>query len=102
MCFQMLKLGLRRGFSSKSGLNEVVILSAVRTPIGSFQSALSAIPAPRLGAIALKNAIEQSRVSKEEISEVYLGQVIQAGAGQAPARQAALFAGALNPVYLFS
>lgn len=73
---------------------EAVLLSAVRTPIGRFQGALSAIPATKLGAIAVKAAVERAGVENlEEIDEVLLGNVVQAGEGQAPARQAAIFAG---------
>lgn len=73
---------------------EAVILSAVRTPIGRFQGALSGIPATKLGAIAVKAAVERAGLENlEEIDEVFLGNVIQAGEGQAPARQAAIFAG---------
>ncbi|MDX9992544.1 MAG: acetyl-CoA C-acetyltransferase [Anaerolineales bacterium] len=73
---------------------EAVILSAVRTPIGRFQGALSGIPAPALGAIAVKAAVERAGLENPaEIDEVLLGNVIQAGQGQAPARQAAIFAG---------
>ena len=73
---------------------EAVILSAVRTPIGRFQGALSGIPAPKLGAVAVKAAVERAGLENpEEIDEVLLGNVIQAGEGQAPARQAAIFAG---------
>jgi len=73
---------------------EAVILSAVRTPIGRFQGALSGIPAPKLGAVVVKAAVERAGLENpEEIDEVLLGNVIQAGEGQAPARQAAIFAG---------
>ena len=73
---------------------EPVILSAVRTPIGKFQGALSGIPAPKLGAIAVKAAVERAGLPKvDEIDEVLMGNVVQAGVGQAPARQAAIFAG---------
>lgn len=73
---------------------EAVILSAVRTPIGRFQGALSGIPAPKLGAVVVKAAVERAGLENpEEIDEVLLGNVIQAGVGQAPARQAAIFAG---------
>ena len=72
---------------------EVVIVSAVRTPIGSFLGSLSEISAPKLGAIAIKSAIERINLNTDLIDEVFMGQVVQAGAGQAPARQAALFAG---------
>ncbi|XP_055945716.1 acetyl-CoA acetyltransferase, mitochondrial-like [Argiope bruennichi] len=73
--------------------NEVVIVSAVRTPIGSFRSSLSPLQAPQLGSIAVKGAVEKAGIPKDAVQEVYMGQVLQAGAGQAPARQAALNAG---------
>ncbi|XP_054723819.1 acetyl-CoA acetyltransferase, mitochondrial-like [Uloborus diversus] len=73
--------------------NDVVIVSAVRTPIGSFRSSLASLTASRLGAIAVEGAVEKAGISKEDVQEVYMGQVLQAGAGQAPARQAALGAG---------
>ena len=73
---------------------EPVILSTVRTPIGKFQGALSGIPAPKLGAIAVKAAVERAGLPRvDEIDEVLMGNVVQAGVGQAPARQAAIFAG---------
>ncbi|MFD1316280.1 acetyl-CoA C-acyltransferase [Namhaeicola litoreus] len=72
---------------------EVVIVSAVRTPIGSFLGGLSELSAPKLGSIAIKSAIEKINLDPKFIDEVFMGQVVQAGAGQAPARQAALFAG---------
>lgn len=72
---------------------EVVIVSAVRTPIGSFMGALSSIPAPELGAIAIKAALEKIGLQADKVDEVIMGQVVQAGSGQAPARQAALKAG---------
>jgi acetyl-CoA C-acetyltransferase len=71
----------------------VYILSAVRTPIGSFLGGLSAISATKLGSIAIKAAVERSGVSVDHIDEVFMGNVLQAGVGQAPARQAALGAG---------
>ncbi len=74
-------------------MKEVVIVSAVRTPIGSFMGALSSIPAPKLGAIAIKGALKKAKISPEHVDEVLMGNVVQAGTGQAPARQAALFAG---------
>ena len=77
---------------------EVVIVSAVRTPIGSFMGSLSSIPATQLGAIAIKGAIEKINLDKNLIDEVIIGQVVQAGAGQAPARQAAISAGISNNV----
>jgi acetyl-CoA C-acetyltransferase len=74
-------------------MKEVVIVSAVRTPIGSFMGSLSSIPAPRLGAIAIKGALDKIDLSPNRVDEVLMGNVVQAGTGQAPARQAAIFAG---------
>ncbi len=73
--------------------NEAVILSAARTPIGRFQGALSGVPATKLGSIAVKAAIERAGVNPEEIEEVIMGNVVQAGEGQAPARQAGIWGG---------
>ncbi len=73
--------------------NKIVIVSAVRTPIGSFMGALSTVTAPQLGAIAIKGALEKIKLNPELIDEVFMGNVVQAGVGQAPARQAAIFAG---------
>ena len=79
---------------------EPVILSAARTPIGKFQGALSGIPAPRLGAIAIKAAVERANLpDTNEIDEVLMGCVLSAGLGQAPARQAALGAGLANSTH---
>lgn len=72
---------------------EVVILSATRTPIGSFLGALSAIPAPRLGSVAIQAALERAKVRPEQIDQVIMGNVLSAGQGQAPARQALIYAG---------
>jgi acetyl-CoA C-acetyltransferase len=72
---------------------DVVIVSAARTPIGSFLGGLSSIPAPKLGAIAIKGALEKIKLSPEIVDEVLMGNVVQAGVGQAPARQAAIYAG---------
>lgn len=77
---------------------EVVIVSAARTPIGSFLGALSTIPAPRLGAIAIKGALNKINLNPELVHEVLMGNVVQAGTGQAPARQAAIYAGIPNTV----
>lgn len=74
-------------------MKEVVIVAAVRTPIGSFMGSLSSIPAPRLGAAAIKGALEKIDLSPDMVDEVLMGNVVQAGTGQAPARQAAIFAG---------
>ncbi len=72
---------------------DIVIISYARTPIGSFLGSLSGIPAPKLGAVAIKGALEKIGLAPEKIDEVYMGNVLQAGEGQAPARQAAIFAG---------
>jgi len=74
-------------------MKEVVIVSAVRTPIGSFMGALSTVPAPILGAAAIKGALLKIGLDPNLVEEVLMGNVVQAGTGQAPARQAALFAG---------
>ncbi|TDQ31047.1 acetyl-CoA C-acyltransferase [Zeaxanthinibacter enoshimensis] len=74
-------------------MKEVVIVSAVRTPIGSFMGSLSTVPATRLGAVAIKGALDKIGLKPEMIEEVLMGNVVQAGNGQAPARQAAIFAG---------
>lgn len=76
----------------------VVIVSAARTPIGSFMGALSTVPAPKLGAVAIKGALGKINLKPELVDEVIMGNVVQAGEGQAPARQAALFAGLSNEV----
>lgn len=74
-------------------MKEVFIVSAVRTPIGSFLGSLSSVPATRLGSVAIKGALEKINLNPEMVQEVYMGNVLQAGEGQAPARQAALGAG---------
>ncbi len=79
-------------------MTDVFILSAARTPIGRFLGGLSTVPATTLGASAIRAAVERGRVAPERVDEVFMGQVIQAGAGQAPARQAALGAGLPNGV----
>lgn len=73
--------------------NTVYIVSAVRTPMGSFQGKLASVPATRLGSIAIEGALKDAGVDASAVQEVFMGQVLQAGAGQAPARQAALGAG---------
>lgn len=77
---------------------KVVIVSAARTPIGSFMGALSTVPATKLGATAIKGALDKINLKPELVDEVLMGNVVQAGEGQAPARQAALFAGLSNEV----
>lgn len=79
-------------------MKEIYILSAVRTPIGSFGGSLSTVPATKLGATAIKGAMEKAGISTTDIDEVFMGNVLQAGLGQAPARQAAMFAGISNTV----
>ena len=74
-------------------MSEVVVVGAARTPIGAFLGGLAPLPAPKLGAIAIRAALERSGISDDKIDEVYMGNVVQAGVGQAPARQAALGAG---------
>jgi len=74
-------------------MKEVYIVSAVRTPIGSFMGSLSTVPAPKLGAAAIKGALEKSGIDPKIIDEVIMGNVMSANLGQAPARQAAIFAG---------
>ncbi len=74
-------------------MKEVFIVSAVRTPIGSFMGSLSTVPAPKLGAAAIKGALEKGGVDPKIIDEVFMGNVMSANLGQAPARQAAMFAG---------
>ena len=74
-------------------LNQVVIVSAKRTPLGKFMGGLSTVPAPRLGAIAIQGAIDDIGLDVSEIDEVFMGNVLQAGVGQSPARQAAIFSG---------
>ncbi len=74
-------------------MREVYIISAVRTPIGSFMGSLSTVEAPKLGAAAIKGALSKGNVSAEHVDEVFMGNVLQANVGQAPARQAAMFAG---------
>ena len=74
-------------------MKEVYIISAVRTPMGSFGGVLSTVSAPKLGAIAIKGALEKANISEDKIDEVFMGNVLQAGVGQAPARQASIFAG---------
>ena len=71
-------------------MQNLVILSATRTPIGAFQGALASLPAPRLGGVAIRGALDRADIKPSEVTEVLMGQVLQAGVGQAPARQAAI------------
>lgn len=84
--------------SSNPDMAHTVILSAVRTPIGALSGALSALSAPQLGAVAIKEALTRSGVHPEQVDEVIMGNVLAAGIGQAPARQAAIYAGLPNTV----
>src|SRR5215471_743427 len=74
-------------------MNDVVIISGVRTPIGKFQGALEGLSAPQLGAIAVREAVKRAKVNPEQIDECIMGLVVAAGLGQNPARQAALKGG---------
>ncbi len=77
-------------------MRDVVIVGGARTPIGSFQGALSTMSAPKLGAVAIEAALSRAQVNKDEVDEVIMGEVLTGGVGQAPARQAALYAGLPN------
>lgn len=79
-------------------MKEVVIVSAVRTPIGKFLGTLSSVSAPRLGAVAISGALDRAGVKADAVDHVYFGNVLQAGIGQAPARQASIYAGLPNQV----
>src|SRR5262245_28741794 len=78
--------------TSKS-VRDPVIVSAARTPVGKFMGGLAGLPATRLGALAVREAVKRAGIDGAQIDEVLMGQVVTAGAGQAPARQAAMFAG---------
>merc|ERR1712029_765864 len=84
-------LPLRR-YSTSLG-NEVVIVGCARTPMGGFRGSLSSFTAPQLGALAISAALERAGCPKDAVDEVYMGAVLQGGMGQAPDRQAALYAG---------
>ena len=77
-------------------MRQVVIASACRTPIGSFQGALSSQTAPKLGALVIQEAVKRAGITPEQVEEVFMGCVLTAGVGQAPARQASIFAGLPN------
>ena len=79
-------------------MGQVVITGACRTPIGSFQGALSTLSAPKLGSLAIREAVKRSGLSPDQVEEIFMGCVLTAGVGQAPARQAAIFAGIPNTV----
>ncbi|KAI0478743.1 acetyl-CoA c-acyltransferase [Xylariaceae sp. FL0804] len=88
---------LARHFSAQAALRQEVrdayILSASRTPTAKFNGSFLTVPAPKLGAVAIKSALEKSGVPAEAVTDVYMGNVLQGNVGQAPARQAAIFAG---------
>ena len=79
-------------------MKEAVIVSGARTPVGAFNGSLSGFSAPQLGAIAIKEAVKRAGIKPEEIDEVLMGNVLQGGLGQAPARQASIAAGIPNTV----
>ena len=78
---------------SSSSLQDVVIVGAARTPMGGFRGSLSSMTAPQLGAVAISGALERAKCPADAVDEVYMGAVLQGGMGQAPDRQAAIFAG---------
>jgi acetyl-CoA C-acetyltransferase len=84
---------LRKKIEKTYNMKEVFIISAVRTPMGKFMGGLSTVPATKLGATAIKGAMGKANIAAEHINEVFMGNVLQANLGQAPARQAAIFAG---------
>ncbi len=81
-----------------NGNSAVYLVGAARTPIGSYLGALASLPAPRLGAIAIRGAVERSGLTLEDVGEVFMGNVLSAGIGQAPARQAAIYSGVPHSV----
>ncbi|KAJ3047941.1 erg10, acetyl-CoA C-acetyltransferase [Rhizophlyctis rosea] len=84
----------KRNYStSKLGFNDIVIVSAARTPVGSFMKSLAKVPAVELGALAIKATLDRANLDPQKVEEVFMGNVISAGIGQAPARQAAIKAG---------
>ncbi|KAK2749380.1 hypothetical protein FQN57_006312 [Myotisia sp. PD_48] len=97
------KLGqIQRHFSSSSSpqrkIQDAYILSASRTPTAKFNGSFLTVPAPKLGAEAIKSAVEKSKIPPAKISDVYMGNVLQAAVGQSPARQASIFAGLSSSV----
>jgi acetyl-CoA C-acetyltransferase len=80
------------------GIGSVYVVSAARTPVGAFLGSLSSLAAPRLGAVAIQAALERAKLAPEAVDEVFMGNVLSAGIGQAPARQASIFAGLPNTV----
>ena len=78
--------------------SSVYIVSAARTPIGAFMGGLSSLPAPRLGAIAIRAAVERAKLAPDAVNEVFMGNVLSAGIGQSPTRQASIYGGLPNTV----
>ncbi len=93
MCFFLYFASLNKNILIQKIMKEVYIVSAARTPMGSFMGSLSTVSATRLGSVAIKGALDKINLNSNEVQEVYMGNVLQAGEGQAPARQAALGAG---------
>jgi acetyl-CoA C-acetyltransferase len=85
--------GRLAGTSGAAAMSDIVIVSAARTAVGSFNGALASLPAHELGKVAIMAALERAGVPAADVDEVIMGQVLQAGAGQGPARQAAINAG---------
>src|SRR5258708_5584100 len=79
--------------NGRSPMEDVVIVSAARTPVGAFSGAFATVPAHKLGEVAIRGALERAKVAPEDVSEVILGQVLTAAQGQNPARQASIAAG---------
>src|SRR5690606_5190363 len=90
---QHLRRGEERGMQRRMNMREVVIVKALRTAIGSFGGTLKDLTAPQLAAVVIRRILEETNLPPEEIDEVILGNVLQAAAGQNPARQAAMEAG---------
>jgi acetyl-CoA C-acetyltransferase len=84
---------ITRHYATNVQARDVVIVSALRTAVGSFNGTLASFPAPKLASFAIKAAIEKAAIKPEDVEEVYMGNVLQANVGQSPARQAALYAG---------
>merc|ERR1712215_641223 len=93
MSLGRLSIKLVRNYSSVGAGNQVVIVGCARTPMGAFRGSLASFTAPQLGALAISAALERSGCPKDAVDEVYMGAVLQGGMGQAPDRQAALWAG---------
>jgi len=80
------------------GMKNIYITASTRTPLGAFQGGFSSLSAPQLGAVVIKSSLEKSTIKDTQVDEVYFGNVVSAGLGQAPARQAALQAGLSNSI----